>query len=79
MSIVGAAEEREVGQRLWKRTLYDLDCIKNPLKWGRESAKKKLVTSFMNTPLTELSMENNEVKPHDLAVPLSSKTHKTTM
>ena len=33
----------------------------------------------MNSPLTELSMENNEVKPHDLAVPLSSKTHKTTM
>ena len=42
-------------------------------------SKKNLMTSFMNSPLTELSMENNEVKPHDLAVPLSSKTHKTTM
>ena len=46
---------------------------------NQKSAKNKLVTSFMNSPLTELSMENNEVKPHDLAVPLSSKTHKTTM
>ena len=76
MSIVGKLVN------VYKKEQYVLSIVLRILWNGRGEVKKstkKLVTSFMNSPLTELSMENNEVKPHDLAVPLSSKTHKTTM